>query len=93
MKARKHHSLPTAVQYLTERGLIHTHTRGDWISVRCPVHNGGNERRPSLRVNALDGHFRCMTCGVRGASIFALRSLFNNSDRQKAACKQTRTRR
>lgn len=68
-------SLPSPRQYLTERGLLKRHPHAGWTSIRCPVHKEGAEKTPSLRVNLIDGHFRCMACGARGGDIVALHRL------------------
>jgi hypothetical protein len=68
-------SLPTPFQYLTERGLLKNKVRGEWASICCPVHKGGAENNPSLRVSQVDGHFSCMACGVKGGDIIALHRL------------------
>lgn len=67
--------LPTAVSYLHARGLLPSHTRGEWATIRCPVHKGGRETKPSLRVSLENGHFRCMACGVKGGDVLALHRL------------------
>ena len=68
-------SLPTPLQYLTERGLLTRKPRGEWAAICCPVHKGGAEVNPSLRVNTIDGHYRCMTCGASGGDVVALHRL------------------
>lgn len=68
-------SLPTAVQYLNERGLIKTKQRGQWLTICCPVHKAGAEENPSMRVSTADGHFRCMACGAKGGDIVSLHRL------------------
>ena len=68
-------SLPTPLAYLTEWHLLCRKTRGEWASVRCPVHKGGDEAHPSMRVSLVDGHFRCMACGIAGGDIVALHRL------------------
>ena len=65
-------SLPTPLQYLTERGLLKRKPRSEWASICCPVHKGGGEANPSLRISTIDGHFRCMACGVSGGDVVAL---------------------
>ena len=70
-----HRSLPTPPKYLARRGLLNQNPRGDWASIRCPAHKGGSEANPSLRVNLVDGHFRCMACGVSGGDVVALHRL------------------
>ncbi len=68
-------SLPTPAPYLRDRGLFAGNVRGEWASIRCPAHKSGAEAHPSLRVALTDGHFRCMTCGVKGGDIIALHRL------------------
>ena len=68
-------SLPTPTAYLRARGLFKQRVRGEWVSVRCPAHKSGNETHPSMRVSLVDGHFRCMACGVAGGDIVALHRL------------------
>jgi hypothetical protein len=40
-------SLPSPLQYLSEHGLAGWQPRGEEAKVRCPVHKGGDERKPS----------------------------------------------
>jgi hypothetical protein len=68
-------SLPSPIQYLSQRGLLKRGARGNWASITCPVHKNGNEANPSLRVNLIDGHFKCMACGASGGDIVALHRL------------------
>jgi hypothetical protein len=68
-------SLPTPLQYLTERSLLKGKSRGEWAAIVCPAHKGGAEKTPSLRVSQIDGHFCCMACGVKGGDIVALHRL------------------
>jgi len=68
-------SLPTPEKYLRGRGLLTGKTRGEWISIRCPVHKAGAEVHPSMRVSLRDGHFRCHACGAKGGDIIALHRL------------------
>ena len=69
-------SLPTSLQYLTERGLWNSKARGEWAAIICPAHKDGAEKNPSLRVSQIDGHYYCHACGVRGGDIVALHRLF-----------------
>ena len=64
--------LPTPARYLHSRGLLPAGIRGTWAAIRCPSHKRGGESHPSLRVSLEDGHFRCMTCGIKGGDILAL---------------------
>ena len=70
-----HGSLPTSLQYLTERGLLKGKARGEWAAITCPSHKGGAEKNPSLNVSMIDGHFRCHACGVKGGDVVALHRL------------------
>lgn len=70
-----HGSLPTSLQYLTERGLLKGKARGAWAAITCPSHKGGAEKNPSLKVSMIDGHFRCHACGVKGGDVVALHRL------------------
>jgi len=43
--------------------------RGPWRSALCPFHD---DTRPSLRVHAESGAYRCMVCGARGGGVLDL---------------------
>ena len=73
-------SLPTPLQYLSGRGLLKRIPRSEWASICCPVHKGGAEKNASLRVSLIDGHFCCMTCGVKGGDVIALHCLITGRD-------------
>ena len=68
-------SFPSPIGYLKRSGLIKAKPIGDWATIKCPVHKAGSERKPSMRVNLMDGHFRCMACGAKGGDIIALHRL------------------
>jgi hypothetical protein len=68
-------SLPSPARYLAGHGLLTGKPRGEWVSIRCPVHKGGDERNPSMRVSLVDGHFRCHACGAKGGDIVSLHRL------------------
>lgn len=68
-------SLPTPLQYLTERGLLKRPPCGEWAAICCPAHKSGEEQHPSMRVSLIDGHFRCMACGASGGDLIALHRL------------------
>lgn len=72
-------SLPTPLQYLTERGLLKGKARGEWAAIVCPAHKGGAEKNPSLRVSLTDGHFKCMACGASGGDVVALHRLITGA--------------
>src|SRR5688572_10950877 len=65
-------SLPTPVAYLSQQGLLAGKVRGEWASIRCPSHKGGDEAHPSMRVSLADGHFKCHACGAKGGDVIAL---------------------
>ena len=75
-KSLDRRSLPTPSQYLTERGLLKNKARGEWAAIICPAHKGGTEKKPSLRVSQIDGHYCCHACGLKGGDIVALHRLF-----------------
>lgn len=77
--------LPTVASYLDSRGLLPAERRSTWITIRCPIHKGGREANPSLRVSLEDGHFRCMSCGVKGGDILALHRLITGAGFVQAA--------
>ena len=74
-KAINRDSLPPPLQYLVSQGLLKRAPRGEWASICCPVHKGGTESNPSLRINLVDGHFKCMACGASGGDVIALHRL------------------
>ena len=49
--------------------------RGEWATIRCPAHKGGDEQNPSMGVSLVDGHFACHACGVKGPGIVKLHML------------------
>jgi CHC2 zinc finger len=67
--------LPTPTRYLTDRGFLVRQPQGEWVTIVCPRHKGGNEKRPSMGVSLADGHFRCHACGAKGGDIIALHRL------------------
>lgn len=80
-------SLPAPARYLRECGLLAAKVRGEWATIHCPAHKGGAEAHPSLRVSLIDGHFRCMTCGVRGGDLIALHRLLTGAGFMQAVRK------
>lgn len=74
-KSLDRESLPTPLQYLSERGLLKRKAPGEWAAIVCPTHKGGTEKNPSLRVNLIDGHYRCMACRASGGDLVALHRL------------------
>lgn len=73
-------SLPTPAQYLSHRGLLKGKPRGEWAAISCPVHKGGSESNPSLRVSLIDGHFKCMACGAAGGDVIALHRIITGTN-------------
>ncbi len=67
--------IPAPARYLTERGLLMRQPRGEWVTIACPAHKGGDEKHPSMGVSLVDGHFRCHACGAKGGDIIALHRL------------------
>ena len=57
--------LPEALGYFAGAGL-RLIGRGRWRSALCPFHQ---DTRPSLRINAETGAFRCMVCGAKGGDV------------------------
>lgn len=74
-------SLPAPLQYLTERGLLKRKPgpREEGAAITCPAHKGGAEKNPSLIVSKIDGHYRCMACGVSGGDLVALHRLITGA--------------
>ena len=68
-------SLPTPLQYLTQRGLLKRKPLGEWAAIVCPAHKGGTEKHPSMGVSLIDGHFRCHACGASGGDVVSLHRL------------------
>lgn len=56
----------------------------EWVSITCPVHAGGNECTPSMRVSLIDGHFKCMACGEKGGDVIALHRLITGASFMEA---------
>jgi DNA primase len=68
-------SLPSPLAYLTQRGLVGRRPRGESVAIVCPSHKAGEEAHASMLVSLVDGHFRCMACGVKGGDLIALHRL------------------
>jgi CHC2 zinc finger len=77
-------SLPSPAKYLNEHGMLAKAPRGEWVSITCPVHAGGNESNPSLRVSLIDGHFKCMACSAKGGDVIALHRLITGASFMEA---------
>jgi hypothetical protein len=41
----------------------------DYWSIKCPFHNNGQEKHPSLNLHQGTGHFKCHACGEKGGDI------------------------
>ena len=58
-----------------QHGVLKRAPRGEWATICCPAHKGGEEQHPSMRISLIDGHFRCMACGASGGDLIALHRL------------------
>lgn len=59
--------LPEPLAYFEAEG-IQLSGRGAWRDAVCPFHD---DNRPSLRVNAETGAFKCMACGASGGNVLS----------------------
>lgn len=59
--------LPDPLAYFEAEG-IRLSGRGAWRDALCPFHA---DTRPSLRVNAETGAYRCMSCGASGGDVLS----------------------
>lgn len=59
--------LPDPLAYFEAVG-IRLSGRGAWRDAICPFHQ---DTRPSLRVHAESGAFKCMTCGAHGGDVLS----------------------
>lgn len=59
--------LPDPLAYYAAEG-IELRGRGAWRDAVCPFHQ---DARPSLRVHAETGAFRCMACGASGGDVLS----------------------
>jgi hypothetical protein len=59
--------LPEPLAYYAGQG-IELRGRGAWRDAVCPFHA---DTRPSLRVHAETGAFRCMSCGASGGDVLS----------------------
>ncbi len=57
--------LPSGITYFAERNLKLA-GKGAWRDALCPFHD---DTKPSLRVKAETGAYRCMACGAHGGDI------------------------
>lgn len=60
--------LPSTTSYFDSIGVA-LHGRGAWRDALCPFHD---DTKPSLRVRAETGAFRCMACNAHGGDVLAL---------------------
>lgn len=70
-------SLPSPLSYLASTGIRIGKRGSDWVSVCCPIHKGGSEKRPSMSVHLSSGGFFCHSCGIKGGDIVALHRLIH----------------
>ncbi len=59
--------LPTPAKYYSHEfpGLK---IKSEWVLVRCCFHE---DRKPSLNISMIDGHFKCHACGTKGCDIIS----------------------
>jgi DNA primase len=74
--------LPEPVLYFEGEGM-RLLGRGVWRSAICCFHD---DSRPSLRVNAATGAYRCMACGARGGDVLAFHRARHGLGFVQAAC-------
>jgi DNA primase len=60
-------SLPTPISYYESQNIKLTGS-GAWRDAICPFHP---DTKPSLRINAEKGAYRCMVCGAHGGDVLA----------------------
>ncbi len=63
----KRERLPSGVEYFNAHGLT-LKGIGAWRNALCPFHA---DTKPSLRVRAETGAYRCMVCGEHGGDILS----------------------
>ena len=63
--------LPRPADYYAAEGVALSGS-GRWRDTLCPFHN---DTKPSLRVFAETGAFRCMACGAHGGDVLAFHML------------------
>lgn len=63
----KRNLLPDPAAYYAAEG-IPLSGRGAWRDAVCPFHI---DTKPSLRIHAETGAFRCMTCGASGGDVLS----------------------
>ncbi len=66
--------LPTPTEYYKTQS-IELKGRGEWRDAICPFHA---DTKPSLRVKAENGAYRCMVCGARGGDVLAFHQHLHN---------------
>lgn len=68
-------SLPDPFSYLLQHGFLTRAPHGEWATIRCPFHKGGEEAHPSLRISLRDGHFKCHACPASGGDLLQFHRL------------------
>ena len=63
--------LPNPMHYYKEQ-FPKIKTKAGWVQIRCCFHD---DSTPSLRINLLQGHFRCFACGSKGGGILTFHML------------------
>ena len=66
-------ALPVPATVLQHLGIVPIGkvNHAGYFLLRCPFHNGGQEKHPSLNIHAVDGHYRCHACGTAGGDVLA----------------------
>ena len=70
-------TLPDPLNYLVSAGIRIGSTSKGWVSICCPVHKGGTEKRPSMSVHLSGGGFKCHACGAKGGDVLALHRMIH----------------
>ena len=60
-------ALPSTITYFEKQGITFK-SGGAWSDAICPFHI---DTKPSLRINAEKGAYRCMVCGAHGGDVLA----------------------
>ena len=47
--------------------------KSEWVKVSCCFHSP--DRKPSLSISMIDGHFKCFSCDAKGCDVIAFHML------------------
>ena len=67
----RNNSLPHPQEYYQTQFPVLKLGTSEWVSVKCCFHK---DQSPSLRINLVQGCFRCFGCGVRGKNVLIFHS-------------------